>query len=216
MDKSQLYWLFLDFIGGDAIEIEGLYLKPERILKDGNTIAFSIENPNDTSYYIGVITDYLDELLFDFSKFTNHMFKYHIDSNYPELYFNKSLKSEIKRVLQSITTLKLVQGYNDGDIITVIKGNSVGFNIESNYDQITIWNEFEAKSGKVYNETKNNIITTDLIECIDQYLDTIELTSGYLESDVVYQKLDTVLEGYPLISTDWIAQVYHTEFKNLS
>jgi len=40
MDKSQLYKLFLDFIGGESIEIEGLYLKPERILRDDNTIEF--------------------------------------------------------------------------------------------------------------------------------------------------------------------------------
>jgi len=215
MDKSQLYWLFLDFIGGDAIEIEGLYLKPERILKDGNTIAFSIDNPNDTSYYIGVVNEYLDEILFDFSKFVNHNFKYHIDSNYPELYLNKTLKSEIKRVLKSITTLKLYRDYSYHTIIAEIKGRSVGFNVESDYDQINIWNEFEAKSGKVYNETTNTILTTDLKECIENYIGIIESYSAYLESDTVYQELDVVLEEYPLISTDWIAQVYHTGFTNL-
>jgi hypothetical protein len=212
MDKSQLYWLFLEFIGGDSIEIKGLYVKPERIIGNSNTIEFSIENPNDTSFYLGVVNEYLDDILFDFSKFVNHKFKYHIDTNYPEIYFNETLKNDIKKVLQSITTLKLTRQYPSHTIIVEIKGHSVGFNVESNYDQINIWNEFDAKSGKVYNETTNTIITTDLNECIENYIGIIESYSAYLESDEVYQELDVILEEYPLISTEWIAQVYHTGF----
>ena len=215
MDKSQLYWLFLGFIGGDSIELGGLYLKPERILRDGNTIEFSIDNPNNTSFYLGVVGEFLDDILFDFSKFVNHKFKYHIDTNYPEIYFNKTLKNDIRRVLQSITTIKLSRKQSTDTITTIIKGHSVGFNVESNYDQINIWNEFDAKSGKVYNETDNTILTTDLGECIDNYLNIIESDSAYLESEKVYIELDAVLEEYPLISTEWIAQVYHTGFKNL-
>jgi len=107
MDKSQLYWLFLDFIGGKTIEIEGLYLKPERILRDGNTIEFSIQNPNDISFYIGVVREHLDDILFDFSKYVNHKFKCHIDTNYPEIYFNKTLKNDIQSYLNSKKILKL-------------------------------------------------------------------------------------------------------------
>jgi hypothetical protein len=215
MDKTQLYWLFLKFIGGEYIDIEGLYLKPERILRDGNTIEFSIDNTNDTSFYLGVVGEYLDDILFDFSKFVNHKFKYHIDTNYPEIYFNKTLKNDIKRVLQSITTLKLSREYASHTIIAEINGQSVGFNVESNYDQINIWNEFDAKSGKVYNETTNTTLTTDLNECVENYIGIIESYSAYLESDTVYQELDMVLEDYPLISTEWVAQVYHTGFTNL-
>jgi hypothetical protein len=215
MDKSQLYWIFLDFIGGNSIEIGGLYIKPERILMDGNTIEFSIDNTNDTSFYLGVVGEYLDDILFDFSKFVNHKFKYHIDTNYPEIYFNKTLKNDIKKVLQSITTLKLSREYSSHTIIAEIKGHSVGFNVESNYDQINIWNEFDAKSGKVYNETTNTTLTTDLNECVENYIGIIESYSAYLESDTVYQELDMVLEDYPLISTEWVAQVYHTGFTNL-
>ena len=215
MDKSQLYWIFLDFIGGDSIEIEGLYLKPERILRDGKTIEFSIDNPNDTSYYLDVIGEYLDDILFDFSKFVNHRFKYHIDTNYPELYFNKTLKNDIKRVLQSITTLKLSQDIVTETMIVEIKGNSVGFNTEYDLDRIIIWNEFDVKSGKSYYETTNETITTDLKESIEYYLEIIESNSTYHESDAVYQELDMVLEKYPLISAEWITQVYHTGFKNL-
>ena len=65
MTKSQLYKLFLNFIGGESIEIEGLYLKPERILRDDNTIEFSIQNPNNISYYLGAIEEYLNDILFN-------------------------------------------------------------------------------------------------------------------------------------------------------
>jgi hypothetical protein len=212
MDKSQLYWLFLDFIGGKTIEIEGLYLKPERILRDGNTIEFSIQNPNDISFYIGVVREHLDDILFDFSKYVNHKFKYHIDTNYPEIYFNKTLKNDIQSYLNSKKILKL-EGKNG--LMVKIKGNSIGFNAEYSYDQINIWNEFEAKSGIIYNEQYEDIISENLGECIDKYLQMIESTSAYLESDKVYQGLDVILEEYPLISTEWITQVYHTEFNNL-
>ena len=215
MDKSQLYWIFLEFIGGDSIEIKGLYLKPERILRDGITIEFSINNPNDTSFYLGVVNEYLDDILFDFSKFVNHRFKYHIDTNYPKLYFNKTLKNDIKKVLQSITTLRLSQDLVTETMIVEIKGNSVGFNTEYDQDHIIIWNEFDAKLGKSYYETTNTTITTDLKESIEYYLGIIEGNSTYYESDAVYQELDRVLEEYPLISTEWIAQVYHTGFTNL-
>jgi hypothetical protein len=215
MDKSQLYWIFLDFIGGDSIEIEGLYLKPERILRDGKTIEFSIDNPNDTSFYIEVVGEYLEDILFDFSKFVNQKFKYHIDTNYPELYFNKTLKNDIKRVLQSITTLKLSQEFATETMIVEIKGNSVGFNVEYDLDRIIIWNEFDAKSGKSYYETTNKTITTDLKESIEYYLEIIEGNSTYHESDAVYQEIDRALDTYPLISAEWVAQVYHTGFTNL-
>lgn len=216
MDKSQLYWLFLDFIGGESIEIEGLYLKPERILRDGDTIEFLIDNPNDISFYIGVVNEHINEILEDFSKFVNHNFKHLISTNCPELYFSKTLKNEIKRVLQSITTLKLSHEYDTYTVTTKIQGHSVGFDTEYNNDSIYIWNKFDAKSGKVYNETTNTTLITDLGECISNYLQIIESKSSYLESDEVYQELDSVLEEYPLISTDWILQVYHTGFRSLS
>jgi hypothetical protein len=213
MDKSQLYWVFLDFIGGDSIEIEGLYLKPERILRDGNTIEFSIQNPNDISFYTEVLVGYLEEILSDFSKFTNHKFKIHIDNNYPVLYFNKKLKIDIANTLKSIKTLIVVEELNGVEYRFEIKGRSVGYDTEYDLDNVVIWNEFSPKSGMVYNNTTNKVVTTDLDACIQHYKNIIKSTSRYLESDKVYQKLDTVLDEYPLISESWIVQTYHTAFK---
>jgi hypothetical protein len=80
---------------------------------------------------------------------------------------------------------------------------------------VFIWNEFEPNSAVVYDLMSKEIISEDLSECIDQYLQIIESDSAYLESDEVYQGLDSILEDYPLISCDWIALVYHTGFTNL-
>jgi hypothetical protein len=212
MEKTKIFNLFKTFIGSDVIDIEGLYLKPERILKDGHTIEFSIKNPNDLSYYIGIVVEYLDDILFDFSKITNFKFKYHIDTNYPELYLNETLKNDIQTYLNSKKILRLE---TKNGLIVKIKGNSLDFWVEWGYDQIILWNEFEAKSGIIYNEQYEDIISEDLSESIDKYLQIIESTSAYLESDEVYQKLDSIFEQYPLISSDWIALVYHTGFKNL-
>jgi hypothetical protein len=213
MEKNKIFNLFKSFIGSDVINIEGLYLKPERILKDGHTIEFSIENPNDLSYYIGIVVEYLDDILFDFSKYTNFKFKHHIDTNYPVLYLNETLKNDIQSYLNNKKILRL-EGKNG--LIVKIKGNSFGFSTEYDNDRIFIWNDFEAKSGIIYNEQYEDIISEDLSESIDKYLQIIESTSTYLESDQVYQELDSVLYEYPLISTDWIVQVYHTGFRNLS
>jgi hypothetical protein len=219
MDKTQLYWLFLDFIGEESIDIGGLYLKPERILRDGNTMEFSIQNPNDISFYLEVVKERLDDLMYDFSKFTNHKFKIHIDTNYPVLYFNKKLKTDITKVLKSIKTLKLsyptYNPYAKNVISVEITGRSVAFNAESNMDSISIWNEFDAESGIVYNRDDGTILHKDLGECIDYYLQTIESDSAYLESDEVYKELDTVLDNYPLIDGGWVTQTYHTGFRNL-
>jgi hypothetical protein len=212
MEKNKIFNLFKSFIGSDVVNIEGLYLKPERILKDGQTIEFSIENPDDLSYYMNIVVEYLDDILFDFSKFTNFKFKYHIDTNYPVLYLNETLKNDIQTYLNSKKILRLE---TKNGLIVKIKGNSLDFWVEWGYDQIILWNEFEAKSGIIYNEQYEDIISEDLSESIDKYLQIIESTSAYLESDEVYQELDSIFEQYPLISSDWIALVYHTGFKNL-
>jgi len=213
MEKTKIFNLFKSFIGSDLINIEGLYLKPERILKDGHTIEFSIGNPNDLSYYIGNVVEYLDDILFDFSKFTNFKFNYHIDTNYPMLYLNETLKNDIQTYLNSKKILRL-EGKNG--LIVKIKGNSLGFWLEYHFEQIFLWNDFEAKSGIIYNEQYEDIISEDLNESIDKYLQIIESTSAYLESDEVYQGLDSILEQHSLISSNWIALVYHTGFKNLT
>ena len=215
MDKSQLYKLFLNFIGGESIEIEGLYLKPERILRDDNTIEFSIQNPNNISYYLGAIEEYLNDILFDFGKFTNSVFKIHVDTNYPVIYFNKKLKNDISKVLKSIKTLKLSNSSGNDMINTEITGRSVDFNVELGDDSIYIWNEFDAESGIVYSENHGTKLTSNLEKCIDYYFQTIESNSRYLESEEVYQELDVVLADYPLIPS-WLTQIYHTSFKNLS
>ena len=212
MEKNKIFNLFKTFIGSDVIDIEGLYLKPERILKDGQTIEFSIENPDNLSYFMGFVAEYLDDILFDFSKFTNFRLEYHIDTNYPELYLNETLKNDIQTYLNNKKILRL-EGKNG--LIVKIKGNSFGFSTEYDNDRIFIWNDFEAKSGIIYNEQYEDIISEDLSECIDKYLQIIESTSSYLESDQVYQGLDSILEQYPLISSDWIALVYHTGFNTL-
>jgi hypothetical protein len=212
MEKNKIFNLFKSFIGSDVVDIEGLYLKPERILKDGQTIEFSIENPDDLSYYIGIVTEYLDDILFDFSKFTNFRFKYHIDTNYPVLYLNETLKNDIQTYLNSKKRLRLI---GSNRIAVTIDGESLGFWTEFDSDRIIIWNEFEPNSGVVYDLMSKEVISEDLHECIDQYLKIIESDSTYLESDEVYQGLDSILEEHPLISTDWVALVYHTGFTNL-
>jgi hypothetical protein len=212
MEKNKIFNLFKSFIGSDVIDIEGLYLKPERILKDGQTIEFSIKNPDDLSYYIGIVVEYLDDILFDFSKFTNFKFNYHIDTNYPELYLNETLKNDIQTYLNSKKRLRLI---GSNRIAVTIDGKSLGFWTEFDSDRIFIWNDFEPNSGVVYDLMSKEVISEDLHECIDQYLKIIESDSAYLESDEVYQGLDLILDDYPLISCDWIALVYHTGFNNL-
>jgi hypothetical protein len=212
MEKNKIFNLFKTFIGGESIEIEGLYLIPERFLKDDRTIEFSIQNPNNISYYLGIVGEYLNDILFDFEKFTNYNLKYHIDTNYPELYFSKELKNKIQSYLDTKKRLKLV---GSGGIEATIYGDSLGFSTETDYDQIYIWNDFNPNTGFVYDLRLKEVITEDLNESVDRYLRIIEMDSAYLESDEVYQGLDIILEEYPLISCDWIALVYHTGFINL-
>jgi hypothetical protein len=161
---------------------------------------------------MGIVVEYLDDILFDFSKITNFKFKYRIDTNYPALYLNETLKNDIQTYLNSKKRLRLI---GSNRIAVTIDGKSLGFLTEFNDEMIFIWNEFEPNSAVAYDLMSKEIISEDLSECINQYLQIIESDSTYLESDEVYQGLDSILEDYPLISCDWIALVYHTGFTNL-
>lgn len=212
MEPNKLLNLFKTFIGSDFVEIEGLYLIPERFLKDGRTIKFSIQNPNNISYYLGIVTEYLNDILFDFEKFTNFNLKYHIDTNYPKLYFSEELKNKIQSYLDTKKRLRLI---GSSRVAVTIDGKSLGFWTESESDRLFIWNEFEPNSGVAYDLMSKEVISEDLNECINQYLQIIESDSAYLESDEVYQGMDSILEDYPLISCDWVVLAYHTGFTNL-
>ena len=213
MSKLNIYKLFLKFIGGNSIEIKGLYLKPKRILKDVLTIEFSIENPNEISYYIDVVGDYLNDTLFDFGKFTNIMLSHTIEYDGPRLYLNKTLKNNIKSYLNSKKTLSLSSYHNTKVTLT---GKSVVFNFDYGYDTIYIWNEFKSESGIAYDTKLKKVISNDLEECIEKYLQIIESDTVYLESEHVYNELDEILSDYPLIDTDWLSIQYSTSFINLS
>ena len=213
MSKLNIYKLFLKFIGGNSIEIKGLYLKPKRILKDVLTIEFSIENPNEISYYIDVVGDYLNDTLFDFGKFTNIMLSHTIEYDGPRLYLNKTLKNNIKSYLNSKKTLSLSSYHNTNVTLT---GKSVGFSFDYGYDTIYIWNEFKSESGIAYDTKLKKVISNDLEECIEKYLQIIESDTVYLESEHVYNELDEILSDYPLIDTDWLSIQYSTSFINLS
>lgn len=212
MDKSKVYELFLDFIGGNSIEIEGIHLKPERIEIDGRTIEFSIQNFNDVPYYSEIILDYLKDVMDDFSKYTNIYFKPHLSFGLDGVYLNKTVKNQIQSVLDSKTTLQL-STYNK---TVKIMGSSTGFNIESHDDTIMIWNEFDAKRGIWYYSNTNEEISRDLGECISEYFDIIENDSRGTESERVYVEFDDILSKYPLISAEWTVLYYHTGFNNLS
>lgn len=212
MDKSKVYELFLDFIGGNSIEIEGIHLKPERMGRDPRTIEFSIQNFNDVPYYSEIIIEYLKDVMNDFSKYTNIYFKPRLLDEYMGVYLNETVKNQIQSVFDSKTTLQL-STYNK---TVKIMGSSTGFNIESHDDTIMIWNEFDAKRGIWYYSNTNKEISRDLGECISEYFNIIENDSRGTESEQVYVELDDILSKYPLISAEWSVLYYHTEFNNLS
>lgn len=215
MDKSKVYELFLDFIGGNSIEIEGIegiHLKPERMGRDTGTIEFSIQNFNDVPYYSEIIIEYLKDVMNDFSKYTNIYFKPRLLDEYMGIYLNETVKNQIQSVFDSKTTLQL-STYNK---TVKIMGSSTGFNIESHDDTIMIWNEFDAKRGIWYYSNTNEEISRDLGECISEYFDIIENDSRGTESERVYVELDDILSKYPLISAGWTVLYYHTGFNNLS
>jgi hypothetical protein len=212
MDKSKVYELFLDFIGGNSIEIEGIHLKPERMGRDPRTIEFSIQNFNDVPYYSEIIIEYLKDVMGDFSKYTNIYFKPRLLDEYMGVYLNETVKNQIQSVFDSKTTLQL-STYNK---TVKIMGSSTGFNIESHDDTIMIWNEFDAKRGIWYYSNTNEEISRDLGECISEYFNIIENDSRGTESEQVYVVLDDILSKYPLISAEWTVLYYHTGFNNLS
>ena len=100
----------------------------------------------------------------------------------------------------------------------IIEGNHKRFRLKGEWDRIILYNYFSPTKGiEKYQRTKGGetFTQTNMLDIIDDYtLDRSMVSRGY-ESEMIYEELDRIFGDHPLISTDFVALYYHTEFIDL-
>lgn len=210
MNEEKLLYLFKRYVDNDYVNIGEIYLYPIKIDSKNNVIVFKLKNSNNICYNIEVLLDELLGLTNEFADFVNIKLEPTI-KNADKVSINKELADKIQNYFNSITKLEIKSKFSGEKI--EIHGKSEGFDVEVQREQVFFNNHFVPSKGFVTNTINNTLVTDDLLESIEYYHDMIEnQDSWYWESEHIYPKMDQILDDYPLLSPDWIAQYYSTMF----
>ena len=210
MNEEKLLYLFKRYIDGDYVNIGEIYLYPININLKSKTIELKLQNPNNICYNKEVLLDELLELTNEFANFVNIKLNPTI-INAEEVSINRELGDKIQNYFNSITKLEIKSKFSKEKVI--IYGKSIGFDVEVQREQVFFNNHFVPSRGFVIDIPNNTLVTDDLLESIEDYHDILEnQDSWYWESEHIYPKMDEILNDYPLLSPDWIAQYYSTMF----
>lgn len=210
MNESKYIKLFLKFIDSEYINIGEIHLYPINIDLRNKVIKFELKNSNNICYNIEVLLDELLELTNEFADYVNIKLEPTI-INADKVSINRELGDKIQNYFNSITKLEIKSKFSKEKVI--IYGKSIGFDVEVQREQVFFNNHFVPSRGFVTDISNNTLITDDLLESIEDYHDIIEnQDSWYWESEHIYPLMDEILNDYPLLSPDWIAQYYSTMF----
>lgn len=210
MDENKLLYLFRKYIDGDYVNISEIHLYPINIDLRNKVIKFELKNSNNICYNIEVLLDELLELTNEFADYVNIKLEPTI-INADKVSINRELGDKIQNYFNSITKLEIKSKFSKEKVI--IYGKSIGFDVEVQREQVFFNNHFVPSRGFVIDIPNKTLITDDLLESIEDYHDIIEnQDSWYWESEHIYPKMDEILNDYPLLSPDWIAQYYSTMF----
>ena len=210
MDNDKILYLFKRYVDNDYVNIGEIHLYPINIDLRNKVIKFELKNSNNICYNIEVLLDELLELTNEFADYVNIKLEPTI-INVDKVSINKELANKIQNYFNSITKLEIKSKFSKEKVI--IYGKSIGFDVEVQREQVFFNNHFVPSRGFVTDISNNTLITDDLLESIEDYHDIIENQDyWYWESEHIYPKMDEILNDYPLLSPDWIAQYYSTVF----
>jgi hypothetical protein len=210
MNVDKLLYLFKRYIDGNYVNIGEIYLYPINIDLKSKVFEFKLKNSNNICYNIEVLLDELLILTNEFANYINIKLEPTV-INAEKVSINKELGDKIQNYFNSITKLEIKSKFSGEKV--EIHGKSVGFDVEVQREQVFFNNHFVPSKGFVTNTINNTLVTDDLLESIEYYHDMIEnQDSWYWESEHIYPLMDQILDDYPLLSPDWIAQYYSTMF----
>ena len=214
MSPEQIKKLFIQFYD-QTINLDGLvlfldYIEEEK--SDTYAFYFKSSNPNDVSYYEGVINEELKELVGDFCEYLNIENWWAYIIGLPEvLHFGEDLKNRIENVFKKVKFIEFDASYTSP---------TLGF-VERNYriyiDHIKIKEYWDYDSIYIYNVVKPtrallNGEPCDIRNALYAYDEYLQNKETYYETEKYYVEIDSILSDYPLLSVDYVAQYYHTKF----
>ena len=214
MNKEKVLKLFKNFVGGN-INLSGLQCVPVGVgdFKIHNTshIKFEIKNPNDVSYFYSIVEEELIGIVKEFSEFVSIKLTAHVSwgENQPKVYLNEKTKNKIQKVFDSVRKIEFTTG------TPFIGYERYVINIES----------FGLKTGAFDGDTyeiKNKVVplsatlngkNVDVRDAVEEYTDNyLYNKETYYETEMYYLSVDSILNVEPLLTADWIATYYNTQF----
>jgi hypothetical protein len=213
MTKEVIAQIFKQY-HGEEFDIHGLMvsLVDVSLISERYGFHFKFKNPNDISYYDGIVVSKLEDMVNEFilylpiEKYSVHLI---LDKTQEEVYFNHNIKSEIKDFYDRIPYLSFKVWVGSGSKPDEYKiyGKSEGVGVLNSSDGYDVANKF-----KVLNATLNGEpISTQ--RAISEYGAFLEGEATYWETDNVYVKMDDILSNYPLLwDSSWLLIYYFTKF----
>jgi hypothetical protein len=210
ISEEKLLKLFKNF-AGETVNLFGLVCVPFVVkFKENSTIVFTIQNPNDISYFYSIVEEELLEIVNEFGEYVNTKFKLNVMWGYtPQFYLSDEVKNQIQKVFDSVKEIKFTTGTPFiGYERWIIQIESIGL-LPKYFDGESFYIENKAVP---ISATKNGekIDVKDAVEkYIDEFLPQAEI---YYETEEYYQDIDQVIAQYPLLSADYVATYYETKF----
>ena len=214
MNQEKVLKLFKNFVGGN-INLSGLQCVPVGVgdFKIYNTshIKFEIKNPNDVSYFYSIVEEELIGIVKEFSEFVSIKLTAHVSwgENQPKVYLNEKTKNKIQKVFDSVRKIEFTTG------TPFIGYERYVINIESfglktgNFDGDT----YEIKNKVVPLSATLNGKNVDVRDAVEEYIDNyLYNKETYYETEMYYLSVDSILNVEPLLTADWIATYYNTQF----
>ena len=111
ISEEKLLKLFKNF-AGETVNLFGLVCVPFVVkFKENSTIVFTIQNPNDISYFYTIVEEELLEIVNEFGEYVNIKFKLNVMWGYtPQFYLSDEVKDKIQDVFDSLREIKFITG----------------------------------------------------------------------------------------------------------
>ncbi len=213
MAKESITQIFKQYYG-EEFNIHGLVvsLGGVSLISGIYGFHFNFKNPNDVSYFDGIISYELENIVEEFVKYVsieNYTVHLMLDKNQEELYVNEEVRSKIKDYYDGIPyiSFKVWVGTNTYPDEYRIYGKSKGIKLYWESDSYEIANKF-----KVLNATLNGE-PISIESAISEYDVFLRQEATYWETENIYIKMDNILSKYPLLwDSSWLATYYSTKF----
>lgn len=211
ISEEKLLKLFKKF-AGETVNLFGLVCVPFVVkFKENHQIVFTIQNPNDVSYFYSIVEDELLDIVNEFGGYISTKLELNVMWGYaPKFYLNGETRSKIQKVFDSVKEIKFTTGTPFiGYERWIIQIESIGL-LPKYFDGDSFY--IDNKAVPIL-ATKNGQ-KIDVKDAIEKYIDVFlpAQNETYYESEEYYEEIDTIIIQYPLINADYVATYYDTKF----